>query len=218
MLNAGLLLDLAQLDDDRRRGGRAVSHRVPADGAGHVSRRRGPHRILPARLRAGGASPGALPHPRYRRRQGAALSAACRRGQPGDGLARDPHRARPPGDAAPAIARADPCGRRAGRCSSNSRWSPRSPSSNAPAPWSIIELARAAREGRALPEVGQDRRHARGAVIAVAIAGAVPSGSISCRSAPTICCSFCSPAIAAIRAWPIATIRSRRRCWRCFAR
>ena len=69
-------------------------------------------RILPARLRAGGAAPGRFPHARYRRRQGAALSAACRRGQPGDGLAGDPHRARPPGDAAAATARVDPRRRR----------------------------------------------------------------------------------------------------------
>ena len=37
------------------------------------------------------------------------------RGQPGDGLARDAHRARPAGDAAPAAARADAQRRRAGR-------------------------------------------------------------------------------------------------------
>ena len=40
----------------------------------------------------------------------------------------------------------------------------------------------------------------------------LPNGSISCRSAPTIWCSSCSPATAAIRVSPSATTRCRRRC------
>ena len=40
------------------------------------------------------------------------------------------------------------------------------------------------------------------------------SASISCRLAPMICCNFCLPVTAAIPAWPIATIRCRRRCCR----
>ena len=95
----------AAIGGNRRRRRRAVPHRDPVHGARHLSRGRRPDRILPPRLRAGGRAAGRVPHARYRRRQAAALSAACGRGQPGDGLAGDPHRARPAGDAAPAAAR-----------------------------------------------------------------------------------------------------------------
>ena len=47
--------------------------------------------------------------------------AAHRRGQSGDGLAGDPHRARPPGHAAPAIAGADARRRAAATSTSSSR-------------------------------------------------------------------------------------------------
>ena len=217
MINAGLLLDLAQLETTGAEGVGLFRTEFPL-----MVRDTFPdvedlteyyQRVFEQAQR----SSGAVPHPRYRRRQGAALPAACRRGQPGDGLAGDPHRARPPGDAAPAIAGADPCGAAAGRCSSSSRWSPRWRSSNAPAPSSISSWR--ARRGRAdrCPRRSRSAScwrcpHCSGSCRRCA------GGSISCRSEPTICCSFCSPAIAAIRGSPSATTRSRRRCWRCFAR
>ena len=61
-----------------------------------------------------GEQAGHLPHARHRRRQGAALSAPAEGGKPGDGLARDPHGARPAGAAAHAGARVA-CVRRPGR-------------------------------------------------------------------------------------------------------
>ena len=50
MLNAGLLIDLDAARRDRRGGCRAVSHRISADGAGHLPGCRRPDRILPARV------------------------------------------------------------------------------------------------------------------------------------------------------------------------
>ena len=112
------------------------------------------------------------------------------RRQPGDGLARDPHRARPSGDAAPAVAGAVARRRRA-----------RAASVMFPMIAEIAELeaARAAaRHGarRAPRGGGESRRAARGS----ASCSKCPrccgscrrccSASTSCRSAPTTCAQF----------------------------
>ncbi len=65
-------------------------------------------------LEAAGEPAGHLPHPRPRRRQGAALPGGRAGGQSGARLARDPHGPRPAGAAAPAAARADRRRRAAG--------------------------------------------------------------------------------------------------------
>ena len=105
LLNAGLLLDLAQLRATGAEGVGLFRTEIPlltrnafpdvADQTAFYRR---------AYEQAEGPAD-RVPHARYRRRQGAALSGAHGGGQSGDGLARHPHRARPPGDAAPAIAR-----------------------------------------------------------------------------------------------------------------
>ena len=59
---------------------------------------------------------------------------------------------------------------------------------------------------------GRDRRDGRGALAAVPARRAACRGSISCRSARTICCSSCSRPTAAMRGSPTASIRCRRRC------
>ncbi len=73
-----------------------------------------------------------------------------------------------------------------------------------------LELARARQEGRQPP-----------ASVKVGVMLEVPallwqlSGlceRVDCRSGPMICCNFCLPATAAIRGWPTVTIRCRRRC------
>ena len=168
--------------------------------------------------RAGRRAADRLPHPRYRRRQGAALPAARRGGQPGDGVAGDPHRARPAGDAAPAAARADARRRRArtarqvpddrrGRRARSARASCSTSSWPAPAPRGG-PLPRAVKVGVML-EVPSLLWQ----LPALLRADRFPVGRHQ-RSAR----SFSSPATAAIRGLPTATICCRRRCWRCSAR
>ena len=70
-------------------------------------------RALPPVMETCGRDAGHVPHARHRRRQGAALYAAGRRGEPGAGLARDPHRPRPAGPAARTDPRHAEGGRRA---------------------------------------------------------------------------------------------------------
>ena len=116
MINAGLAIDLPHIDETGAAGiglfrtelqfmvaQRAAAHRRAVVALSHRARRR--RQIA-----------GDLPHPRYRRRQGAALSAQCRGGKPGAGLARDPARARPARPAAQPGARAVARGRRPRNC------------------------------------------------------------------------------------------------------
>ena len=101
LMNAGLAVDLDLPGRDRRRGHRPVPHRVPVHGL------RGPAALQrpDAALRQGAGRrrrpAGHLPHPRPRRRQGAALSGGRAGGQSGARLARHPHG---PGPARPCCA------------------------------------------------------------------------------------------------------------------
>ena len=108
LLNAGLLIDLPQLRRPARRASGSFAPRSRSWCGTRFPDVEEQTAILSTRLRSGREPPGGLPYPRYRRRQGAALPAARGRGQSGDGLAGDPHRARPAGHAAPAAAGADP--------------------------------------------------------------------------------------------------------------
>ena len=94
---------------DRRRRHRPVPHRIAVHGRRYAAAHRRAARALPHRARCRGKTAGDLPHPRYRRRQGAALSAQCRGGKSGARLAR--HQARP----RPARAVAQPGARAAAR-------------------------------------------------------------------------------------------------------
>ncbi len=111
---------------DRRRRDRAVPHRIPVPRLGDAAAARAPVAAVQGRARSGGRQAGGVPHGRYRRRQGAALSQHARRrqrGEPGDGLARAAARARTRRADEGAGARADRGGRRARRSTSCSRWS-----------------------------------------------------------------------------------------------
>ncbi len=115
MMNAGLLIDVPQSGGDRRRRHRALSHRGHLHGGAFLSRCGAPARCLCAACStARDGKPVVFRTLDIGSRQGAALLAARRRRESGDGLAGAPHLARSAGDAAPAIARDDPA-RRAGR-------------------------------------------------------------------------------------------------------
>ena len=178
LLNAGLLIDMPHLEATGAEGVGLFRTEIPfmvRDSFPDCRRSRPNSTAASSSRRAGGRSifrtldiggDKVLPY-----------LAACRRGESGDGLARDPHRARPAGDAAPAAARPDP--RRRG---------PRPARSMFPMIAEVAEFERGARAARSrarrappakaatLPRVGQDRRHARSAVAALAAAGAAATG------------------------------------------
>src|ERR1035441_9256921 len=80
---------------DRRRRHRPVPHRVAVHGRRYAAAHQRAARALPHRARCRRQAPGDLPHPRHRRRQGAAVSAQYRGGESGARLARHPARPRP---------------------------------------------------------------------------------------------------------------------------
>ncbi len=90
----------------RRRRHRPVPHRTAVHGGAEFPAHQRAICALPRRARRRRRQAGDLPHARYRRRQGAALYAQRRGGEPGAGLARDPARPRPARPAAHAVARA----------------------------------------------------------------------------------------------------------------
>ena len=197
------------------RGGRrrAVPHRDPVHGPPGFSGRRRAVGNLHAgsgrrRRRAGG-----FPHARYRRRQGAALSARSQGRQPRYGLARDPDRPGPAGHPAPPVARHDPG---VGRTGAEPHVS------DGRRPGRIRIRPPAGRYGTGAggkggqPAAGKRvrRRHARGAGAWSGSYRRWSNGPISFRSAATICSSSRSPATGAIRACRAVTIRSPRPFWR----
>ena len=123
-MNAGLLLDLPHVAETgaasiglfRTELLFMVAPRFPA-------RRRSSIALYKSGARRGARPAGDVPHARHRRRQDPALHGAARGGEPGARLARHPHRARPAGAAALAVARAAAGRRRGARCASCSRWS-----------------------------------------------------------------------------------------------
>ena len=105
------------------------------------------------------------------------------RGEPGDGLARDPHRARPAG--ACCASSCAPCCARpaAGRCRVMFPMIAEVAEFDARAPLLDMELRAPAQPRQAGAADAQGRRHARSAGAAVAAAGAAAGASISSRSA-----------------------------------
>ena len=121
-LNAGLLVDLPHVEESGRRRHRPLPHRAAVHDRLAIARAPASSCALYTRGAGGGRRPaGDLPHARYRRRQGAALHARRRGGEPGAGLARHPPRPRPAGAAALAAARAAPGRRPGASCASCSR-------------------------------------------------------------------------------------------------
>ena len=84
----------------RRRRHRPVPHRIAVHGGAEFSAHQRAVHAVPRRARSRRRQAGDVPHPRYRRRQGAALYAQRRGREPGARLARHPARARPAGTAA----------------------------------------------------------------------------------------------------------------------
>ncbi len=90
---------------DRRLIDRAVSHRIAVHAGVALSAPERAGSALSVRSRRRGRAARHLSHPRYRRRQGAALHEGARGGKSRARMARDPHRARSSGAAAHAVAR-----------------------------------------------------------------------------------------------------------------
>ena len=150
-LNAGLLVDLPHLGETGASGVGLfrtelqfmVAERMPID-----ERAAG---ALQGGLRRGGRHAGHLPDARHRRRQGPALHAVDRGGEPGSRLARHPHRPRPAGTVAGAGLA--PFSRRpaGGPCGSCFRWLRPATSFRARKRPSNARLNHLARHGYALP-------------------------------------------------------------------
>ena len=104
MINAGLDHRPAAYRRHRQRRHRAVPHRTAIHGRPEPAAHQRPARAVPRGAGRRRLQAGDVPHPRHRRRQGAALYGDRDRGKSGARLARDPARARP---ARPA-ARPDP--------------------------------------------------------------------------------------------------------------
>ena len=104
MINAGLIIDLPHIDDTGSRRHRAVPHRAAIHGRPEPAAHQRPAGAVPRRAGRRRLEAGDVPHPRHRRRQGAALYGDRGRGKPGARLARDPARPRP----SRAAARPDP--------------------------------------------------------------------------------------------------------------
>ena len=95
MINAGLTIDLPHLEETGAAGiglFRTELQFMVADTLPRTGEQLALYRTV---LDAAGQAASHLPHPRYRRRQGAALYAQLRGGEPGAGLARHPPRPRP---------------------------------------------------------------------------------------------------------------------------
>ena len=78
-MNAGLLVDLPHLHESGRRGHRPVPHRAAIHDRLEHAAAEEQEALLPQRAEAGGRAAGDVPHPRHRRRQGAALFPQHRR-------------------------------------------------------------------------------------------------------------------------------------------
>ena len=105
-----------------RRRHRPVPHRAAVHGLGDAAAPGAADPDVPRDPRGGRRQARGVPHPRCRRRQGAALPAPAGGGEPGARLARHPPFARPPGAAAHAGARAAAGRRRPASCACCCRW------------------------------------------------------------------------------------------------
>ena len=199
MINAGLLVDLPHIAETGAAGIGLFRTELQFMVATAISAHQRAAVALPRGARRRRRPAGDVPHPRYRRRQGAALYAHRRGGEPGARLARDPARARP--------ARAC-CAARCARCCA-----PR-PAASCKVMFPMVAAVRRVRRGQgagrarthpsapARPQAaraGRDRRHGGSAVAAVPARRAARRASTSSRSARTIWCSSSMPPTAAIR-------------------
>ena len=112
-INAGLLMDMPRLEESGAVGVRALPHRTAVYGGVELPATHRAGGLLSARARCGKRQAGHIPLAGCRWRQGAPLFSSAERGEPGDGLASHPPRARPAGTPPHAGARASEGGRRA---------------------------------------------------------------------------------------------------------
>jgi len=105
MINAGLAIDLPHIDDTGSAGIGLFRTELQFMVSQNLPRSSDQLALYRTVLDAARREAGNIPHPRYRRRQGAALYGDRGRGKSGAWLARDPARAGPPR----AAARPDPC-------------------------------------------------------------------------------------------------------------
>ena len=195
---------------DRRDRHRAVPHRAAVHGGAVAAAHRRAIVALPPGARCRAGSPGDLPHARHRRRQGAALHAFRRGGEPGARLPRDPPRARP---ARPA-AQPDP---RAARCRGRARAAHHVPDGD---DGRRVRPGQGLRRARIDPSAPPRPHAARRACMSASwsrcrrcstSSTSCSRASTSSRSARTIWRSSCSRPTAATPTSPAASIRSRRR-------
>ncbi len=100
MINAGLAVDLPHIEETGAAGIGLFRTELQFMVAATLPPHRRAVLALPRRARRRRRQAGDVPHPRHRRRQGAALHAQFRGGEPGARLARDQARARPAGPVA----------------------------------------------------------------------------------------------------------------------
>ena len=94
-MNAGLLVDMPHLTESGADGVGLFRTELQFMLSSTLPKLERQTQLYRAVVDARGQQARDLPHARYRRRQGAALSAPAEGRKPGDGLARDPHGARP---------------------------------------------------------------------------------------------------------------------------
>ena len=99
LMNAGLLVDLPHLTESGAEGIGLFRTELQFMVAETMPRMEEQKALYGEVITVGRRPAGDLPHARHRRRQGAALHDGEQRGEPGDGLAGDPHRPRPAGAA-----------------------------------------------------------------------------------------------------------------------
>ena len=209
-MNAGLLVDLPQLAESGAAGIGLFRTELQFMVAATLPARRGAGAALPRRARRGGRQAGDLPHPRHRRRQGAALFQASakeenpamgwraiRLGLDRPGLLRTQIRALLKAAGGPRAAADAADGHRARRDHAGARGD--RPRGAAPVAASHIDL----------PTLLEARRDGRGAVAAVAARRADAHASTSSRSAPTTCSSSSWRPTAATRGSRTASTRCR---------
>ena len=210
LLNAGLLVDLPHIAETGATGIGLFRTELQFMVAQSLPRTAEQLSLYRQVLDAARGSPGDVPHPRHRRRQGAALHAFRRGGEPGARLSRDPPRARP---ARPA-AQPDP---RPARCRGGARIAHHVSDGH---DGRGVRPGQGLRRARTDPSAPPRPHAARRACMSASWSRCrrCCSSSTSCwrastssRSARTISRSSCSRPTAATPISPGASIRSRRR-------
>ena len=95
LMNAGLIVDMPHLEESAPTASACSAPNCSSCCRARLPKLEQQTQAYRSGLKEAGGQPGRIPHARYRRRQSAALPAPAEGGEPRDGLARDPHGARP---------------------------------------------------------------------------------------------------------------------------